>query len=224
MKSVVPAPARRGLWLASTAILLTAAAGSFATMRMVRAGNWLPTVPESVGYWESQVVPPDPIILKMLGKPRMIGRTYRNPFGDRVEFSLVTAGMFENYHDPTICVGGGAYRLTGTRELPFSGDKGPNRARAMLFRHRKDPNQRIILWYWQQFRDGSTDTESRMGNFRDFPARLRTGYGAVVLGKQTVLARVFTPFDIRTDADGSMAQDRVRTIASAVYSHLRGKQ
>lgn len=213
---------RRRLATGSLAVLVVSLFGTWSTTRLLAAGSWLPSIPESIGDWEGTIVPEDPIILRILGNPRMVGRTYRNQFNDRVEFSLVTAGMFENYHDPTVCVGGGDYRLTGSRNVPIG--SGPEQARAMIFRHRRNPDHRIVMWYWQQFQDGSTDTESRMGNFRDFFARLRTGYSSILQGKKTVLIRIFAPFDIRRDPDAGLAQDQVGQIARAVHRHLRQNQ
>jgi hypothetical protein len=219
----IAASSRRRLAGASALVLAVGLAGIWSTTRLLAAGTWLPTVPESIGDWSSTVVPADPVVLAILGNPRMVGRTYRNPFGDQVEFSLVTAGMFENYHDPTVCVGGGDYRMTGTRDVPLGVGSAGNRARAMVFRHRRNPDHRILMWYWQQFEDGSTDTESRMGNFRDLRARLRTGFGAVALGRRTVLVRVFAPFDIRRDPDAWLVQSQVREIADAVHVHLKAR-
>ncbi len=214
--------ARRRLAIGSLAVLVVAMFGTWSTTRLVAAGSWLPSVPETIGEWEGTVVPADVETLRVLGNPRMVGRTYRNPFNDRVEFSLVTAGMFENYHDPTVCVGGGDYRLTATRTVPIG--VGDAEARAMVFRHRRTPDHRIVMWYWQQFQDGSTDTESRMGNFRDFTARLRTGYSSIVEGKKTVIVRIFAPCDIRRDSDAGLAQFQVSQIAQAVHRHLRERR
>lgn len=218
----IPRSSRRRLVAASTMVLVVGLGGIWSTTRLLAAGTWLPTVPESIAEWDGTVVPSDPAVLDILGNPRMVGRTFRNAFGDRVEFSLVTAGMFENYHDPTVCVGGGDYRMTGSREVPLGELGADNRARAMVFRHRRNPDHRILMWYWQQFEDGSTDTESRMGNFRDLRARLRTGFGAIVLGRRTVLVRVFAPFDVRRDPDAWLVQSQVREIADAVHRHLKG--
>jgi len=214
------APAPRLVLALAAGVAAVSLAGAFSTLRMVRAGGWLPSVPEGIGYWESTVVPPDSAVLSQLGNPRSIGRTYRHPLGDTVEMSVVTAGMFENYHDPTICVGGGDYRLTAVEKVAISEGNAPARARAMIFRNRRDPNLRILMYYWQQNRDGGTDTEARMGNLRDIAARLRTGYGAVVLGHQTVLVRVFSLYRAERDPKARHAQRIVDEVARAVHKQL----
>ncbi|MFM7321199.1 MAG: exosortase-associated EpsI family protein [Armatimonadota bacterium] len=213
------APSRTILGIAAVFVGVSLA-GTFATLRMVRAGGWLPDVPEVIGYFEGTVVPPNAAVLAQLGNPRSTGRTYRHPLGDMVELSVVTAGMFENYHDPTICVGGGDYRMTGVGTVALGDGEAAPRARAMVFRHRRDSNLRILMYYWQQNRDGTTDTEARMGNLRDIAARLRTGYGAVFLGHQTVLVRVFTVYRAERDPSAEHAQRVVDEISRAVQRKL----
>lgn len=216
-----PKKSRSSILGLAALLAAVSAAGTFSTYRFIQAGRWLPPVPETVNLWEAAVSPIDPVVLSMLGNPRAVGRTYRHPLGDTVEFSLVTAGMFENYHDPTVCVGGGDFRMTAVRNVALASDSGAGKARAMVFRHRQQENVRIVMYYWQQNRDGSTDTEARMGNFRDIVARFKTGFGSVVQGHQTVLVRIFTYFDDRRDPDGRHAQSTVHEISQAVYQHLR---
>uniref|UniRef100_UPI0037528414 hypothetical protein n=1 Tax=Armatimonas sp. TaxID=1872638 RepID=UPI0037528414 len=78
----------------------------------------------------------------------------------------------------------------------------------------------IIMYYWQQSRDGATTCEPMMGNFRDLPARLRTGYGAVILGRQSVLLRIYTAYNETDDSVGLSAQRGVHEISRAYYRAL----
>ena len=203
--------------IATTAIL-----GAFASYRYTRAGEWLPRPPDTIGMWTASEVTVPSDILALLGNPQASSFSYRSPFGDRppladeVQVSLVAAGPFENYHDPTVCVGEGAYRLTASKTVPLDG---PNsgKARVMIFRHRKLSQIRIVMYYWQQNRDGSTDFEPRMGNYRDIAARFATGYGAVVQGRQTVIVRNFMIFVENDDPSGVHAQHAVAEISRSLY-------
>jgi len=213
-------PPIRLVWGLVLGFVLVSFAGAFATLRMIRAGGWLPAVPEAINLFESTVVPPNTEVLAQLGYPRSVGRIYRHVLGDTVELSVVTAGMFENYHDPTVCVGGGDYRLTAVGTAFLADGADAQRARSMVFRNRRDSNMRILMYYWQQNRDGTTDTEARMGNLRDIVARLRTGYGAVVSGHQTVLVRVFTVYRAERDPLAEHAQRTVDEVSRAVHRRL----
>ena len=127
-------------------------------------------MPNTVGVWDSIDQPIDSQVLKGLGDPQASGKTYINPFGERVVASVMAVGPLENYHDPMVCVaGGGGYSLTAKKIFPLDGPKSGN-VRAMIFK-RRDSNIRMIMYYWQQNRDGSTDTAARMGNYRDIQSR-----------------------------------------------------
>ena len=175
------------------AILLpTALLALFTTYRMGRAGEWLPPLPFNIreGAWSGRDAPLCEGTLAMLGHPKAAGRIYVNPFGEWVSVSVIAADSFDAYHEPTVCsTGYGFYLKAETR--PTMAGPGTT-VRAMLLRN-QDTGQRLILYYWLQNADGTTDTEKRMGNYRDIAARLRTGYGAIVQGQRTVLVRIFSP-------------------------------
>jgi hypothetical protein len=196
----------------------TALFGSFASYRFAHAGQWLPALPDNVGIWEMTEAPIPALTLELLGSPKATGSDYSNPFGEIVRASLVAAGPFENNHDPTVCVTGGGYHLSAKKSFPIDGP-GRGQARAMIF---KNGEARILMYYWQQNRDGSTSAEARMGNYRDIGARLQTGYGAVVNGHQTVLVRIYT-FISPDDTNGVQAQKNVDEVAGAIYRSLREK-
>lgn len=204
-----------------TAIIGVAAALSiFSQKRLEWAGGWFPGIPDSVASWEGVQQPVAKETLALLGFPRALQRVYNNGIGDSVLASLVTAGPFENFHDPTVCVGGnGAWEFTGRKEFRLDGAESAP-VRAMIFRRRDNPKLRIIMYYWQQSRDGLTTCEPMMGNWRDLPARLRTGFGAVVMGRQSVLLRIYTAYSEDEDPTGLVAQRNVHTISKAVYQRL----
>ena len=205
---------------------VTAALSIFSQKRLEWAGGWFPGVPDTVGAWEGTNQPVTNSVLATLGYPRAVGREYSHGTGETVIASLVTAGPFENFHDPTVCVGGnGAWEFTARKEFLLDGP-GSAPVRAMIFRRRDDPKIRIIMYYWQQTRDGFSTCEPMMGNFRDLPARLRTGFGAVVLGRQSVLLRIYCPYNEMEDPEGLSAQRGVHEISRAYYRFLvqEGKQ
>ena len=90
--------------------------------------------------------------------------------------------------------------------------------RAMLLKNDRT-GMRILMYYWLQNKDGSTDTEKRMGNYRDLAARFRTGFGAIASGHRTCLVRVFAiiPPD---DKNGAQTHRNVWQIARAVYQTM----
>ncbi len=196
-------------------ISATAVFSAFASYRFTNAGQWLPPLPEKVGSWEMTEAPLAAGTLELLGNPKATGSNYNNPFGEMVLASLVAAGPFENYHDPTVCITGGGFNLSGKKTFALDGP-GSAQVRAMVF---KNGETRILMYYWQQNRDGSTSSEARMGTYRDIGARLQTGYGAVVGGHQTVLVRIYTQI-LSDDTDGVQAQKNVGEISRAVYRSL----
>jgi hypothetical protein len=209
----------RSLVPVAALIAVTALLGTLTSVRYKHAGAWLPeNVPINIGAWEGVDAPLSESVLSQLGNPEAIGRRYFSPFGEQVEASIVTAGSFENYHDPTVCVPGNGFTLSARKIFNVEGCN----IRAMVFRKEdaKFGTIRLLMYYWQQDRDGVTDTAARMGNYRDLDARFRTGFGAVVQGKQTVLCRVFT-FIGPDDPLGAQAQRNVEQISLAFYRALK---
>lgn len=210
--------ARMGVLLGITATL-----GTFASVRFKHAGDWLPdNVPQEVGVWQGVDTPISKAILASLGAPQAIGRKYVNALGEEVYVSIISAGAFENYHDPTVCVAGNGFLLTGKRNFLLDGPKS-GEVRAMVFRQINSSTGapvRILMYYWQQNRDATTATEPVMGNYRDILARFRTGFGAVVQGHQTCLVRVYTFLD-PDDEKGVQTQRNVEEISKALYRALK---
>lgn len=207
---------RIGLCIGVTALL-----GGFSSYQFTHSGSWLPGLPPQIGLWEAIETPVPSATLALLGNPQAAGFEYVNPLGDRVQVSLVAAGPFENYHDPTVCVGGpaAAFTLTAKRNVRLDATSKAE-ARAMVFQNRRNKKLRIIMYYWQQNRDGSTSTAARMGNYRDIQARFETGFGAVVLGHQTVLLRIYAPFLEDQDPKGVHTQNSVHEISQAIHRAL----
>jgi hypothetical protein len=214
-----PSPINWPLLKIGVVILVTAILGTFAAERFKHAGAWLPTMPYSIGAWDSVDTPIASDVLRGLGNPQTNAKTYNNPLGEHVFASVMAVGPFENYHDPMVCVaGGGNFFLTAKKIFPLDG---PNSGsiRAMIFK-RRDGDIRMLMYYWQQNRDGTTDTAARMGSYSDMLARFDTGYGAVIMGHQTCLMRIYA-FINPDDEKGAQAQRNVEEVSRAIYHSLR---
>ena len=202
-------------------IAATALFGAYAKAEFTHAGMWLPSVPDHIGIWDATDTPLPEDTLQQLGSPQALGREYNNAFNEPVRVSVISAGNFEAYHDPTVCITGGGFTLTAKRVFPIDGP-GSGLVRAMVFK-RTDPQYgvvRIVMYYWQQNRDGTTATDAVMGNYRDVLSRFRTGFGAVVQRHQTVLVRVYAPMGPE-DRDGIQTQRNVEEISRAVYRAMK---
>ncbi len=200
---------------------LTALLGTYASASFKKAGDWLPPMPTSIGVWEGIDTPIPQVTLDALGGPQGEAREYRSPFGEAVSASIISAGSFENYHDPTVCVTGGGFDLTGKKIFPIDGPNSGN-VRAMIFRNDHTPygTVRILMYYWQQNRDGSTATEAVMGNYKDTMSRFKTGYGAIVKRNQTCLMRVYAIVGPE-DTNAEQTQRNVEEVSRALYRSLK---
>jgi len=200
---------------------LTALLGTYASASFKKAGDWLPPIPDSIGIWEGVDTPIDRDVLEKLGGPQGEAREYHNAFGESVSASVIAAGSFENYHDPTVCITGGGFNLTSKRIFPIDGPNSGN-VRVMVFRNDDTPygTVRILMYYWQQNRDGTTATEAVMGNYKDTMSRFKTGYGAIVKRNQTCLMRVYAVM-ARDDENGRQAQRNVEEVSRALYRSLK---
>lgn len=195
----------------------------FINYRMGKAGEWIPAPPQEVsqGIWQAVDAPIPESTLKGLGDPKAEGRLYNNPFGDPpVNVSIIAGDSFEAYHEPTVCTAAFGFFLKAERELNIDG---PNsKIRAMLMRNdtQGETPVRIIMYYWMQHNDGSTDTDRRMGNYRDIAARFKTGLNAAVFGRKTCLVRVFAVVP-PADINGEQTHRNIRNISRAIYQRMK---
>ena len=201
-------------------IALTVILGTFASVRFYHAGQWEPSVPDHIGAWVAQPAPLAPGTLEMLGNPHGYGKMYTNPFAEHATLSVISAGPFENYHDPTVCGTGNGFRLTSLKTFPMDSEK-DGRVRAMIFK--RGENERIMFYYWAQTRNGRTETEARMGTYRDLWARLQTGFNAVVRGDQVCLIRILALVP-PGDKNGAQTQRNIHEIARGVYRDLLAQE
>ena len=211
--------------------------GLWQQARMTNAGTWIFSLPHRVlmagttqsasdtdadaperFYWESQASPIAQNSLLILGGPRADARTYRSPFGETVSVSVVSAGSFDAYHEPAVCLLGSGWVASAEREMPIFPNASPNAApmRAMIFRN-DTLHSRILMLYWLQDKTGETRTDRLMGTYRDWQARLQTGLQTLCSNRQTCIVRVIVPLDA-AQAASFQARRNAEEIARAVYS------
>jgi hypothetical protein len=209
-------------WITTLMIAGAAGLGLLSAVRLDYAGQWVPQLRPVFGQWDVTEQTVEKSVYSTLRFPTQIyARSYRNPMGEEVNASLVTAGPFENYHDPTVCVGGegGAFMRTGQKIVSLD-PEGKVKARAFIFQHRQDAHWRILMYYWQQNRDGATSYEPRMGTYQDIRARLETGAGAIIKGDQTCLIRIYGIFHEDADPLGTQTQRNVNEVSLHFYNTL----
>ena len=217
----LPSPLRSPFVQIGVILALAVFLGTFSSRRIRQAGEWLPKVPDRIGSWEATDTPLPASSLVTLGAPMALGREYNDAFNEPVRLSIICAGSFVAYHDPTVCVSTNGFVLTSVRTFPIDGP-GSGTVRAMIFK-KDDPTLgtiRMLMYYWQQSRDGSTQTQAVMGSYRDIGARFQTGYGDVVQGHQVCLIRIYTPIS-PDDPNGEQTQRNVTEIARGVYHSLQ---
>lgn len=187
--------------------------------RMAAASTWLPALPSNLMGMTLQAHPVDQSTLMMLGNPRGSAGAYSAGSARPVEVTMVTGGMFENYHDPTACVGQGQFETMSTETVDIADGSEKAVVRRLTFRHRVNPDIRMVMYYWQQRKSGSIDYRARMGNFRDMPARVEHGWSTLLNHDPTVIVRTYVLFDGRSnESDEDM---RLKAISSGIVAQLR---
>lgn len=187
--------------------------------RMAAASTWLPEMPVTLDGLVLQSHPVDQNTLIMLGNPRGTAGAYGNKDTRPIEVTMVTGGMFENYHDPTACVGQGQFETIGIDTVDVADGQEKAIVRRLSFKHRLNPAIRMVMYYWQQRKSGSIDYRARMGNFRDMPARVEHGWSTLLNHDPTVIVRTYVLFDERsTEAE---EEARLKSISAGIVTKLR---
>ena len=187
--------------------------------RMAQSKLWLPSLPEKIDGRSASLHEVANTTLALLGSPQGRSATYSNGKGMDVEVSMVTGAMFENYHDPTACVGKGEFDLVDSRAVDIGSGMD---VRRLSFVHRLNPALKMIMYYWQQRESGTLDYRSRMGYFKDFIARVDFGWCSLVYDDPTIILRTYCLYeDIvgQTDLEGPLKNVSVGLIGS-----LRNRQ
>ena len=209
------APLRRlGIVLAVTALIMV-----FVGIRLSNRGQWLPNAPDQIGAWTASDMPMSPAALQLLGSPPAYGRRYTNPFSERVEAHIIATASFDAYHEPAICMSGYGFNLTAEKQLPLFG-KDKN-VRAMILKNETD-GQRILMYYWIQYKDGTTSTRGNLRDFRDVFPRLTVGLTTTISGTQNCIVRVYTQVH-PADVQGVQARRNMNEVCRALYAELKRK-
>lgn len=190
--------------------------------RMAAASTWLPSLPSALEGMTLQPHPVDQNTLIMLGNPRGTAGAYQVGDARPVEVTMVTGGMFENYHDPTACVGQGQFETIGIDTVDIADDLEKAVVRRLTFRHRVNSDIRMVMYYWQQRKSGSIDFRARMGNFRDMPARVEHGWSTLLNHDPTIIVRTYVLFDGRSNAVDEEA--RLKAVSAGIVAQLRKRQ
>jgi hypothetical protein len=190
--------------------------------RMAAASTWLPSMPSALEGMTLQAHPVDENTLIMLGNPRGTAGAYFVGDARPVEVTMVTGGMFENYHDPTACVGQGQFETIGIDTVDIADGQEKAVVRRLMFRHRENPDIRMVMYYWQQRKSGSIDFRARMGNFRDMPARVEHGWSTLLNHDPTVIVRTYVLFDSRSTE--AVEEGRLKVISAGIVAGLRKRQ
>ncbi len=196
--------------------IVVALIGQFMDYRMEQAGEWLPPFPLKIGWWSSSDQYISKTDLAILGNPKYMARVYTDPLGDMVSVSVFSASSMSTYHDPRSCSLGMGYTMTA--QMPKLLNPGGPYARAMVF-HRN--NQRVIMYYWLQNRDGSVFTKGAIRH--DLMTRLSSIpiiFNSVLTGRQTCVIRVYASIP-PGDADGVRTRNNVAFFAHQVYQALK---
>jgi EpsI family protein len=124
----------------------------------------LDTLARTIGAWDGEDVPIDPVVLTTLGGDNVVHRVYRNPAGQQVHVWAIhwsSASAIKDYiHHPDVCWPNQGWSVVGEdrRPVPLS----PPASLSMTVRYFERGGRRQVIGYWIQ--DGArvwTDQEER---------------------------------------------------------------
>jgi hypothetical protein len=195
---------------------LTALIVALVTIRLGQRGQWLPEMPGDIGAWSAADMPLTRSSLQLLGMPPSRGRRYSNLFGEKTEAHVIATATFEAYTEPKIVMAGYGYALTAEKRLPLFDKYGG--VRALVLRNDNE-GSRILMYYWIQYTDGTTQTRGSLRSYSDLFPRFRLGVNAVMDPKQSVIVRAYTQVH-PADRDGLQARRNMNEIARAIHQEL----
>ena len=130
--------------------------------------------------------------------------------------TVITAGSFDAYHEPAVCMSGQGYQVAREQLVPLAGPGTAVRALDLA-----SDSHRIYLYHWLQDRKtGAADTGRRMGAYRDALSRLQTAFAALTQGRQTCIVRVMALVP-SNDPSPERTRKQVHAVARAVYGKIR---
>ena len=189
----------------------------FISFRLSVRGRWLPEVPLQIAnIWEATDVPLPPSALALIGFPPTRGYRYANLFSERVETHIIATSSFDSYRDPPITLSGYGYSLTGEKKIPLFG---PNKNVRAIILHNDTNNDRIMMYYWIQYKSGETLTGNNLRDYRDVFPRFSLGLSSVLRGEENVIVRVYTQIHPQ-DKYGHQARRNMSQICRALYASI----
>jgi hypothetical protein len=205
-----------GIVLGLTSLLVI-----YSGLRLKQMGHWLPSLPDDVhGIWTSAEAPLPRAALVQLGSPASDGRQFLNPFRERVEAHIIATQSFDAYQESGVLLTRYGYSQTAEKIIPLFGKDRP--IRALILRN-LSTGQRVLMYYWVQYRDGSTATRRTPRSGRDIAPRLRIGLEAVLKGEPNCIVRVYTQIH-PADVKGNQARRNLNEISKALYETMTGKK
>jgi hypothetical protein len=201
-----------GVILSVTAVIVL-----FTVYRFSQRGTWLPEPPAQFGPWEATEMPLSRSAQQMLGDAPVAGRRYTNPFNERVEVHIIATASFDAYREPAMMHSSSGFSLTAEKRIPLFGKD--NYVRAMVLKSGAD-SQRVLMYYWLQYRDGRTTTRGNLDDYRDAFPRLTIGATTLLDGQQTCIVRAYTQIH-PADTKGIQARRNLNEVARALYASFK---
>ena len=189
----------------------------FCAYRLSVRGHWLPTAPLEISrIWEATELPLPPSALAQIGFAPTQGYRYSNLFGERVEAHLISTPTFDAYRDPPICLSGYGYSLTGEKTLPLFGPG--KEVRALVLRN-DATGDRILMYYWIQYKNGKTLTGNNLRGGQNVFPRFSLGLSSILRSDENCIVRAYTQVHPR-DTKGHQARRNLEQICRALYDSL----
>jgi hypothetical protein len=200
-------------------LVLTSALSFIITIRLSQRGHWLPKSPDAIGAWTATDMPIPASTMASLGTPPAYGRSFVNPFNERVEYHVIATASFAAYHEPAMCMAGYGYTMTAEKQLPVFGNKLPVRA---LILKNDTTKQRVLLYYWVQHQDGSLGDASGMTDHRQALPRIMVGMQDTISGSQSCIVRAYTEIH-PSDPMGIQARRNLNEICTTLYNTFKAE-
>lgn len=178
--------------------------------------TWFLPVPVATGLWDATEIPPPPAAVQQLGSADMQGWLFSNLFRENVEGQVIATNKFEAYLDPVDTMETYGYSVTAQKRVPLFGKQGP--VRSLIFRDFRD-NRRVLMYYWQQYADGTTRADTAGGHQGDPLARFRIGLDTIFTATPSCLVRIYTQIH-PADYKAIQARRNLNQVALALQAQV----
>ncbi|MDX1933063.1 MAG: hypothetical protein SFU56_10700 [Capsulimonadales bacterium] len=186
-------------------------------IRLQQRGRWLPELPTEIGSWIGARKDVPRIALEALGNPLSRGVEFSNVFEERVQAQVFATSDFESYLDPKVFMARYRYGLTAQREIPLFGKDGG--VRGLVFRG-VEGNDRVLMYYWVQYRDGRTSATESLTQKEDLLTRVRLGAEATLRGTENCVVRVWVSI-LPNDRNGVQSRRNMDEVCRAIHDSLK---